>query len=90
MSMLSRQTERLRALANLFEGFGYENFAREIRDAADTIDNLRMQLQETCRNIADDSVEDLVVWFECSECGIRCPEQSYMHFCPNCGRRVIA
>ena len=88
MSMLSAQTRRLRQMA-FKVGCTLPDVERELRQAADTIDNLRMQLQETCRNVADDSVEDLVVWFECSECGIRCSEHSYMHFCPNCGRRVI-
>ena len=95
MSMLSAQTKKLRQIADLFDGFGYENSARDIRDAADTIDELRLRCQElqerewqTCHNAHVDSVEDLAAWFECSECGARDIMNDHMHYCCNCGRRI--
>lgn len=93
MSMLSAQTKRLRKVA---DDLDFYTITRDIhtasilmRDAADTIDELRERLQETCHNAHQDSIEDLAVWFECSECGVTYIEVTPMNFCPSCGRRVV-
>ena len=63
-----------------------------MEDAADTIEGLRNRLTETCRN-ADARAEAGGVWhsprFECSECGAAYVMSDCVHFCPNCGRRVV-
>ena len=96
MSMLSAQCERLRDAANGLDAMSLHAYAREFRDAADTIDELRTRCQElqerewqTCHNAHVDSVEDLAVWFECSECGALEIIGDHMHYCSNCGRRIV-
>ncbi len=96
MSMLSAQCERLRDAANGLDAMSLHAYAREFRDAADTIDELRTRCQElqerewqTCHNAHVDSVEDLAAWFECSECGASYLEVTPMRHCPSCGRRIV-
>lgn len=89
MSILSAQTKKLRKIAMRMDVISLYATAQELRDAADTIDELRERLQETCHNAHQDSAEDLAVWFECSECGVTYIEVTPMNFCPSCGRRVV-
>ena len=103
MSMLTAQCERLRKVAYEVERIKNNNAdwlwrdsitlaeaAGEMRDAADTIAELRLLCQEkTCRNVHADSVDDLAVWFTCSGCGVTYIENAYSHYCCNCGRRIV-
>lgn len=100
MSMLTSQVDRLRTAADQFDKVLCGKFdAIEpltippmMREAADTIENLRNRLTETCRN-ADARAEAGGVWhsprFVCSECGAAYVMSDYVRFCPNCGRRVV-
>ena len=101
---ITEQTKRLRKTAYEVERIKHNNAdwlwrdgvtlmdaAKEMRDAADTIDELGLLCQEkTCRNAHADSVDDLAVWFTCSGCGATYIENAYSRYCSNCGRRVIA
>ena len=46
---------------------------------------------ETCHDVSE-SPEDGVFWpsphFRCSECGATHVSLEYVHYCPNCGRKV--
>lgn len=106
MSMLTEQTKKLRNKANdLRERFTFTRYggavsrdslayeaASLMEDAADTIENLRNRLTETCRN-ADARAEAGGVWhsprFVCSECRAVYVMSDCVRFCPNCGRRVV-
>lgn len=104
MNTLTVQTEKLRKSAYEVEGVKNNNAdllrhdgitlavaAMRLRDAADTIADLRMQLTErTCHMVTDHDAFE--VWQECDECGCMLPNPCTMpkiHYCPSCGRRVI-
>ena len=96
MSMLTAQCERLRKVA---DDLDFYTITRDIyaasmlmREAADTIDELRSMLQETCRNVdanADAGGEWHSPRFVCSECGAVYVMSDRAHFCPSCGRRIV-
>lgn len=46
MSMLSSQCDELRNIASRYEDYGGDYMSRVLRDAADTIENLRERLQD--------------------------------------------
>ena len=46
MSMLTAQVENLRIMARLVRDYDYREISRALRDAADTIENLRARLTE--------------------------------------------
>ena len=105
MSMLTAQCDKLRKAAYEVERIKNDNIgilmgdsitladaAMQLREAADTIADLRMQLKDTCRN-ADTCAEAGGMWhsprFVCSECGAAYVMSDYARFCPSCGRRVV-
>jgi rubrerythrin len=57
-------------------------------DAADTIENLRNRLTETCHDVGL-----APYFFECSECGkTHLRNAAYVdmpNYCPECGRKVV-
>lgn len=96
MSMLTGQVEKLRKRAKELRQGDWSDGADDARlmdDAADTIENLRNRLTETCRN-ADACAEAGGMWhsprFVCSECGAVYVMSDYARFCPSCGRQVVA
>lgn len=106
MSMLTAQCDKLReTAANLrvhstFVGFGgvvnrdhmVFDAARQMEDAADTIESLRGQLTEqTCINVADPPEEGFwpMPHFKCFVCGAYYVTDKYVYFCPSCGRKVV-
>ena len=46
MSMLSSMTEKMRIMARLVRDYDHREISRSLRDAADTIDNLRGMCQD--------------------------------------------
>lgn len=105
MSMLTAQCDRLRETADEVERIKHNNAdwiwrdgitltdaARELRDAADTIEGLRDRLTEqTCFNVADPPEEGFwpMPHFKCSVCGAYYVTDKYVYYCPNCGRKVV-
>ena len=100
MSMLSAQTKRLRKVA---DDLDFYTIARDIRtasmlmrDAADTIDELRTRCQElqerewqTCRmELLPDEPTTSIQPMRCTACGHKTYAQ-LANYCPNCGRQVI-
>ena len=52
--------------------------------------------RETCHMVLKDDHEEygeaFFVWWECDECGFTTPytlDMKEIHYCPNCGRRVV-
>jgi rubrerythrin len=102
MSMLTAQVENLRIMARLVRDYDYREISRELREAADTIENLRNRLTETCHDLSGTGANGEQV-FHCSECGcvmslydldganVLCTNHvfDYPRYCPNCGRMVI-
>lgn len=100
MSMLSAQCERLRDAANGLDAMSLHAYAREFRDASDTIADLRLRCQElqekewqsgflqTCfMETTNASDYD----WRCNECGEHVSMCSGKpRFCPSCGRRVVS
>ena len=102
MSMLTAQCDKLRETAvylrahSTFVGSdGLVNInhkmvdaARQMDDAAATIENLRNQLTETCHDVGF-----APYFFECSECGnTHLRNAAYVdmpNYCPECGRKVV-
>jgi rubrerythrin len=101
MSMLTAQCDGLRETADEVERIKHNNAdwlwrdgitltdaARELRDAADTIENLRNRLTETCHDVGF-----APYFFECSECGkTHLRNAAYVdmpNYCPECGRKVV-
>ena len=103
MSMLTAQCDRLRETADEVERIKHNNAdwlwrdgitltdaARELRDAADTIENLRLRLTEqTCSNNDHSGYG-----FRCSGCGHTRAQSGEIdptewEYCPNCGRKVV-
>jgi rubrerythrin len=84
--MLTAQVENLRIMARLVRDYDYREISRTLREAADTIENLRNRLtDQTCHNVARDR-EDLV----CSVCGCYVENIGFdWSYCPSCGRRVV-
>ena len=103
--MLTAQCDRLRETADEVERIKHNNAdwlwrdgitltdaARELREAADTIEGLRNMLTETCHNAAPVYLD-----FLCSECGFvhyHSDENddengNRWFYCPNCGRKVV-
>lgn len=108
MSMLTEQIKRLREtaaeLCQYGTHFGYSvtrdplmrDAARQMVEAADTIENLRNRLTETCHMVLKDDHEEygesFFVWWECDECGGVLPNgfgTPEVRYCPNCGRKVV-
>ena len=91
MSMLTAQCERLRDAANGLDAMSFYAYAREMREAADTIEKLRNRLTETCHNVAEYPEDGF--WpsphFKCDVCGASHVSMEYVYYCPNCGRRVV-
>jgi rubrerythrin len=91
MSMLTAQCENLRIMARLVRDYDYREISRALREAADTIAALRNRLTETCHNVAEYPEDGF--WpsphFKCSECGASHVSMEYVHYCPNCGRKVV-
>lgn len=95
MSMLTAQVDELRTastwvslyLAGATNAIPM-NTAILLRDAADTIENLRNRLTETCHDVGF-----APYFFECSECGQNhLRNAAYVdmpNYCPNCGRKVM-
>jgi predicted RNA-binding Zn-ribbon protein involved in translation (DUF1610 family) len=97
MSMLTAKVENLRIMARLVRDYDYREISRELREAADTIENLRNRLTEYGMCDTDDYV--------CPQCGTVMdyvtrgdddekviPMDDYvipLHYCPRCGRRVV-
>lgn len=101
MSMLSEQTSRLRHIAErLGDMYGGGTAAREVRDAADTIDELRARCQELQEKkewqagflqicLMKPTCASEYDW-RCDECGEHVSMCSGKpRFCPSCGRRVV-
>lgn len=102
MSMLTAQVENLRIMARLVRDYDYREISRALREAADTIENLRNRLTETCHDLSGTGANGEQV-FHCSECGcvmslydldganVLCTNHiyDYPRYCPNCGRMVI-
>ena len=99
--MLTAQCDRLRETADEVERIKHNNAdwlwrdgitltdaARELRDAADTIESLRNRLTETCHDVGF-----APYFFECSECGnTHLRNAAYVdmpNYCPECGRKVV-
>jgi rubrerythrin len=99
--MLTAQCDGLRETADEVERIKHNNAdwlwrdgitlvdaARELRDAADTIENLRNRLTETCHDVGL-----APYFFECSECGkTHLRNAAYVdmpNYCPECGRKVV-
>lgn len=101
--MLSAQTKRLREAA---DDLDFYTITRDIhtasmlmREAADTIDELRVRCQElqerewqTCHLVTESkSARDWPNNERCDHCGeyvaVVSPER--VSFCPSCGRRVV-
>lgn len=63
MSMLSRQIDKLREKAQLFEGYNNGEISRMLRDAADTIESLREKEKatEAWNTRAEMSQEDIAI-----------------------------
>lgn len=101
MSMLTTQVENLRIMARLVRDYDHREISRELREAADTIENLRNRLTETCHDLSGTGANGEQV-FHCSECGcvmslydldganVLCTNHvfDYPRYCPNCGRMV--
>ena len=112
MSMLSVQCKTLRKVAYEVERIKHNNAdwiwrdgitlmdaAREMRDAADTIAELRLRCQElqekewrTCHLVTEST--DARDWpnnQRCDHCGeyvaVVSPER--VNFCPSCGKRIV-
>lgn len=115
MSMLTEQTKKLRKTAYEVENIKNDTIGlltrdsrtladavMQMRDAADTIENLRNRLTETCHDLSGTGANGEQV-FHCSECGcvmslydldganVLCTNHvfDYPRYCPNCGRMVI-
>ena len=107
MSMLTAQCDRLRETADEVERIKHNNAdwlwrdgitltdaARELRDAADTIEGLRDRLTDValCHNVAPDYID-----FLCDSCGFvnyhsdenNDGNGNRWFYCPNCGRRCV-
>ena len=101
--MLTAQCDMLRETADEVERIKHNNAdwlwrdgitltdaARELRDAADTIEGLRDRLteRETCHDVGF-----APYFFECSECGkTHLRNAAYVdmpNYCPECGRKVV-
>ena len=102
--MLTKQTKRLRETADEVkrikdnnvdwlwrDAITLDDAVKEMREAADTIENLRNRLTETCRNVAEYPEDGF--WpsphFKCDVCGATHVSMEYVHYCPNCGRKVV-
>lgn len=106
MSMLTAQCDMLRETADEVERIKHNNAdwlwrdgitlmdaARELREAADTIEKLRDRLTDValCHNVAPDYLD-----FLCSECGFvhyhsdanDNGEGNDWRYCPECGKKV--
>ena len=106
MSMLTAQCDMLREIADEVERIKHNNAdwlwrdgitltdaARELREAADTIENLRNRLTDVvpCHNVAPDYLD-----FLCDSCGFvhyhsdanDDGEGNDWRYCPECGRKV--
>ena len=95
MSMLTEQCAKLRKTAYEVEKLTRDSLmladaARQMREAADTITDLRLRLTEqTCRN-SDSSGYG----FKCSWCGHTRTlsdeiDPTEWEYCPSCGRRIV-
>jgi rubrerythrin len=99
--MLTAQAEGLRETADEVERIKHNNAdwlwrdgitlidaARELREAADTIEGLLNRLTETCHDVGF-----APYFFECSECGkTHLRNAAYVdmpNYCPECGRKVV-
>jgi rubrerythrin len=70
-------------MARLVRDYDYREISRTLREAADTIENLRNRLTETCHDTGEDPMR-----FVCSECG-GVEGETLPHYCPSCGRKVV-
>jgi rubrerythrin len=82
MSMLTEQCAKLRKAAKAYEDVAPYTAAL-MREAADTIANLRNRLTETCHDTGEGSMR-----FVCSECG-GVEGETLPRYCPSCGRQVV-
>lgn len=95
MSMLTVQCDELRGKALLFEGYNNGEISRMLREAADTIETLRENVQAATLGsgecefkpfAGEDWDEPNAVRGVCSECSALMYGKD--NYCPNCGRRV--
>lgn len=99
MSMLSVQISNLRIMARLVRDYDYREISRTLRDAADTIDELRARCQElqekewrTCHLVTEST--DARDWpnnQQCDQCGeyVAVVSPEVVRYCPSCGRRIV-
>lgn len=101
MSMLTEQAKKLREtaaeLCQYGTHFGYSvtrdplmrDAARQMVNAADTIENLRNRLTDMCEL----EINTDMTAIKCSRCGYVVPKGTDLmsvHYCAGCGRKVIA
>ena len=91
MSMLTAQCDKLRKRATELRQGRWSDGADDaalMDDAANTIENLRNRLTETCHDVGF-----APYFFECSECGkTHLRNAAYVdmpNYCPECGRKVV-
>lgn len=94
MSMLTTQVKRLRTAADQldkvlhgrFDAIEPSTIPPMMREAADTIENLRNRLTETCELVNAGDGKCI-----CFECGYKALDEWWNGFkyCPNCGRKVV-
>jgi len=94
--MSDRNATELREKALLFEGYNNGEISRMLREAADTIESLREQLQDAtlwrgmCEIVRCSNTKDVR---KCSKCGKLMSfdhplDRENLNFCQNCGRKV--
>ena len=98
MSMLSAQCEKLRTMA-IRADCTLPEVARLMRDAADTIDELRTRCQElqekewqTCHLVTESTyATDWPNNQRCDQCGeyVAVVSPEVVRYCPSCGRRIV-
>ena len=105
MGMLTAQCKRLRTMADEVERIKHNNAdwlwrdavtlikaVTAMRAAADTIDDLRLRLQESCHLVTEST--DARDWpnnQRCDHCGeyVAVVSPEVVRYCPSCGRRIV-